>query len=93
MLVWIFISTFLEFFYLSSYYTCMKDIKFQEKIDFRTQGLMSRKEMARYLSISQRKLSTMMTNREIPFIKSGRLVRFNLGHVLDALQRFTIEAD
>ena len=71
----------------------MKHVNFQEKIDFRTQGLLSRKEMARYLSISQRKLSTMMTNREIPFIKIGRLVRFNLGHVLDALQRFTIEAD
>ncbi len=70
----------------------MKDINFQEKIDFRTQGLLSRNEMARYLSISERKLSTMMTNREIPFIKIGRSVRFNLGDVLDALQRFTVEA-
>jgi len=71
----------------------MKHVNFQEKIDFRTQGLLSRKEMARYLSISERKLSTMMTNREIPFIKIGRSVRFNLSDVLDALQRFTIEAD
>ena len=71
----------------------MKDVNFQEKIDFRTHGLLSRKEMARYLSISERKLSTMMTNREIPFIKIGRLVRFNLSHVLHTLQRFTIEAD
>lgn len=71
----------------------MKDINFQEKIDFRKQGLLSRKEMARYLSISERKLSTMMTNREIPFIKIGRSVRFNLSDVLDALQRFTIEAN
>jgi len=71
----------------------VKDVNFQEKIDFRTQGLLSRKEMARYLSISERKLSTMMTNREIPFIKIGRLVRFNLSDVLDALQRFTIEAN
>jgi excisionase family DNA binding protein len=71
----------------------MIDINFQEKIDFGTQGLLSRKEMARYLSISERKLSTMMTNREIPFIKIGRSVRFNLSNVLDALQRFTIEAD
>ena len=71
----------------------MKDVNFQEKIDFRTQGLLSRKEMARYLSISERKLSTMMTNREIPFIKIGRSVRFNLSDVLDALQRFTIEAN
>ena len=70
----------------------MKDVNFQEKIDFRTHGLLSRKEMARYLSISERKLSTMMTNREIPFIKIGRSVRFNLGDVLDALQRFTVEA-
>ena len=71
----------------------MKDINFHEKIDFRTQGLLSRKEMARYLNISERKLSSMMTNREIPFIKIGRSVRFNLSDVLDALQRFTIEAD
>jgi excisionase family DNA binding protein len=71
----------------------VKDVNFQEKIDFRTQGLLSRKEMARYLSISERKLSTMMTNREIPFIKIGRSVRFNLSDVLDALQRFTIEAN
>ena len=70
----------------------MKHVNFQEKIDFRTQRLLSRKEMARYLSISERKLSTMMTNREIPFIKIGRSVRFDLGDVLDALQRFTIEA-
>ena len=69
----------------------MKDIKFQEKIDFRTQVLMGRKEMARYLSISERKLSTMMTNREIPYIKIGRSVRFNLVDVKDALQRFTFE--
>ena len=48
--------------------------------------------MARYLNISERKLSTMMTNREIPFIKLGRSVRFNLVEVLDALERFTIEA-
>ena len=69
----------------------MKHVNFQEKIDFRTQGLLSRKEMARYLSISERKLSTMMTNREIPFIKIGRSVRFNLVDVKDALQRFTFE--
>ena len=70
----------------------MKDVNFQEKIDFRTRGLLSRKEMARYLSISERKLSTMMTNREIPYIKIGRSVRFNLVDVKDALQRFTFEA-
>lgn len=69
----------------------MKHVNFQEKIDFRTQGLLSRKEMARYLSISERKLSTMMTNREIPYIKIGRSVRFNLVDVKDALQRFTFE--
>ena len=70
----------------------MKDINFHEKVDFRVRGLLSRKEMARYLNISERKLSTMMTNREIPFIKLGRSVRFNLFEVLDALERFTIEA-
>lgn len=70
----------------------MKDINFHEKVDFRVRRLLSRKEMAKYLNISERKLSTMMTNREIPFIKLGRSVRFNLVEVLDALERFTIEA-
>jgi excisionase family DNA binding protein len=71
----------------------MRDINFHEKLDFRTLELVNRKEMARILNISERKLSTMMTNREIPFFKIGRSVRFNIRDVCEALQRFIIEAD
>jgi len=53
---------------------------------------MNRREMARFLGISERKLSTMVSRREIPVIKLGRSVRFDPIEVKKALKRLTIDA-
>ena len=55
-------------------------------------GFMNRREMARFLGISERKLSTMVSRREIPVIKLGRSVRFDPIKVKKALKRLTIDA-
>jgi len=55
-------------------------------------GFMNRREMARFLGISERKLSTMVSRREIPVIKLGRSVRFDPIEVKKALKRLTIDA-
>lgn len=55
-------------------------------------GFMNRREMAHFLGISERKLSTMVSRREIPVIKLGRSVRFDPIEVKKALKRLTIDA-
>jgi excisionase family DNA binding protein len=55
-------------------------------------SFMNRREMAHFLGISERKLSTMVSRREIPVIKLGRSVRFDPIEVKKALKRLTIDA-
>ena len=40
-------------------------------------GLLSLKEAARHLNISPHTLYTMVSQRRIPFVKIGRLVKFD----------------
>jgi excisionase family DNA binding protein len=56
------------------------------------EGLFNRSQMARYLGISERKLSTMVSLRQIPVIKIGRCVRFDHIDVRKALNKLTIES-
>ncbi len=49
--------------------------------------------MAQFLGVSQRKLSMMVSNRQIPVIRIGRSVRFDLNKVITALEKYTIEED
>jgi len=54
---------------------------------------LTRSQLAEYLSISERKLSSMVASREIPVVKIGRCVRFRKSEVDKALQKFTIQAE
>lgn len=57
-------------------------------------GLLTRVEMAEYLSISERKLSTMVELKQIPVVRLGRCIRFKLSEVDKVLkENFTIEAE
>ena len=57
-------------------------------------GLLTRAEMADYLNISERKLSTMVELKQIPVMRFGRCVRFKLAEVDKVLkENFTIEAE
>ena len=56
------------------------------------EGLFNRSQMARYLGISERKLSTMVSLRQIPVIRIGRCVRFDYIDVRKALKKLTIES-
>ncbi len=46
---------------------------------------------ARYL-VSERTIDNWIRRRRIPFIKCGRVVRFNLAQCDAALERFTVRA-
>ena len=62
-----------------------------KKINYREIGFLNRLQMAQFLGVSERKLSTMMRNRQIPFLKLDRSVRFDLNEVIKALKKLTIE--
>ena len=69
----------------------MNNIHNYKKINYREIGFLNRLEMAQFLGVSERKLSTMMRNRQIPFLKLDRSVRFDLNEVIKALKKLTIE--
>ena len=50
--------------------------------------------MAQFLGVSQRKLSMMVSNRQIPVIRIGKITaRIDLNKVRTALEKYTIEED
>jgi len=55
------------------------------------EGLFNRSQMARYLGISERKLSTMVSLRQIPVIRLGKCVRFDPVKVRVALSKYEID--
>jgi excisionase family DNA binding protein len=54
-------------------------------------GLMTTKELARFLKFSARHISNLVRSRCIPRIKCGHSVRFDPNAVLAALNRFEEE--
>ena len=54
-------------------------------------GLMTTKELARFLKFSARHISNLVRSRRIPRIKCGHSVRFDPNAVLAALNRFEEE--
>ena len=53
--------------------------------------LLNRKQIASFLSVSERTIGNMIRMRRIPIIKWGRNVRFDPGKVLGALNKYEIE--
>jgi excisionase family DNA binding protein len=53
--------------------------------------LLKKDELAQFLGKGRRSVELMMIHREIPFIKIGRHVRFRLGDVEKALEKFTVK--
>jgi excisionase family DNA binding protein len=62
-------------------------------INYSEIGFLNRVQMAQFLGVSQRKLSMMVSSRQIPVIRIGRSVRFDLNKVIRALEKYTIEED
>ena len=56
-----------------------------------TQGaLFNRKQIAKFIGVSERTISNMVRRRQIPVIKFGRNVRFDPVRVRKALEKFEI---
>ena len=53
--------------------------------------LLSDKELAPILGCSWRHLKTLRDKRLIPFVKLGRLVRYNPQEVMKALEKITVK--
>ena len=54
-------------------------------------GLLNRKQIARFIGVSERTIGNMIRMRRIPIIKWGRNVRFDPVKVLRALNKYEIE--
>ena len=55
-------------------------------------GLLDKKTLAQELNVSVRTVDNLMARRAIPYIKIGRLVRFDVQKVKAALARFEVRA-
>jgi len=53
--------------------------------------LLNRKQIASFLSVSERTIGNMIQMRRIPIIKWGRNVRFDTAKVLRALNKYEIQ--
>lgn len=53
---------------------------------------LSRKELSERLSISQKELITLEKQKSIPFMKVGKIVRYNWQRVLEFLEKNAIES-
>jgi excisionase family DNA binding protein len=53
--------------------------------------LLKKYELAQFLGKGRRSVELMMLNRQIPFIKIGRHVRFRLSDVEAALEKFVVK--
>ena len=51
--------------------------------------LSNKQELATFLNVSRSLIDRLVMEREIPFIKVGRLIRFDAQAVLDALSKET----
>ena len=54
-------------------------------------GLLNRKQIARFIGVSERTIGNMIQMRRIPIIKWGRNVRFDAAKVLRALNKYEIQ--
>jgi len=56
-----------------------------------SERLLTRRELAKRLGLSERSISNLQARKQIPFVRlSARCVRFHAGRVLSALRRFEI---
>jgi len=54
-------------------------------------SLLTPEELCRWLHISKRTLRHLTTTRQIPFLRLGRLLRFDAEAVREALKRSSVE--
>ena len=54
-------------------------------------ALLNRKQIAKFIGVSQRTISNMVRRRQIPMIKFGRSVRFDPVRVRKALEKYEIQ--
>jgi hypothetical protein len=55
-------------------------------------GLEDKKGIAQEIKVSRRTIDNYMARRVIPFIRIGRVVRFDVARVRSALRRFEVRA-
>jgi len=55
-------------------------------------SLHDKKQIARHCNVSERCIDNWLRDRLIPYRKIGKLVRFDIDEVNDALRRFTVPA-
>lgn len=55
-------------------------------------ALLNRKQIAKFIGVSERTISNMVRQRRIPVIKFGRSVRFDPVSVRKAMSKYEIEA-
>ncbi|MBT3636019.1 MAG: helix-turn-helix domain-containing protein [Opitutae bacterium] len=53
--------------------------------------MLNRKQIAKFIGVSERTISNMVRQRRIPVIKFGRSVRFDPVRVRKALDKFEIQ--
>ena len=59
-----------------------------DNIETLDSGLVTKKELAPVLRVSTRTVDNWQRKKILPYIKVGRLVRFNIARCLTALARF-----
>jgi excisionase family DNA binding protein len=59
-----------------------------DNIETLDNGLVTKKELAPVLRVSTRTLDNWQRKKILPYIKVGRLVRFNIARCIRALERF-----
>jgi excisionase family DNA binding protein len=59
-----------------------------ERAEALEDGLVTKPELAKILRVSSRTCDNWMKAKILPYIKVGRLVRFNVRRCLEALARF-----
>jgi excisionase family DNA binding protein len=75
---------------LAKCWDCSQSLPTPGDIDDPYVRLLTKREIARVISKSERSIDNMMKGRVIPFLKLGRSVRFKLRDVEKALSKLTV---
>ena len=57
---------------------------------FQIGELLNRSQIAKFIKVSERSVSLMMTSRRIPYFKLGKAVRFDPVRVREALNKYEV---
>ena len=63
----------------------------EEDVGTHNEGLLTKDELAKYLKLTRRGIECLMARRAIPVLKIGKIVRFQIADVVNALKRFEVK--